>query len=314
MAKQKKTGAKGSRGHGDDRDDLGDVRTPGPGITDAADSGREVAGGAVGGVGGAVGGAAIGAIAGPVGAIIGAVAGAAGGWWAGKEVAASSFDFSEEDDRYYRSAFARMGDPSGSVRSYDEARPLYEFGSIARRNPEYRGRSFEEIEPELRRGWTPELIRRHGDWSTVRGYVNEGYGRRDQDREREGREQRITRAEEELAVGKRQVPAGEVTVRKSVDTEHVSERVPVTREEVTVERRPVEAGDVRAAEIGEDRIIVPVTEEEVIVEKRPVVKEEVVLRTRTVEDTEEVEADLRRERVDVDERGRARRDDRPEAR
>jgi uncharacterized protein (TIGR02271 family) len=114
----------------------------------------------------------------------------------------------------------------------------------------------------------------------------------------------MTRSEEELAIGKRQVQAGEVAVRKTVDTEHVTERVPVRREEVTVERRPVSAADVGSADIGEDRIVVPVTEEEVVVEKRPVVKEEVVLRTRTVEDTEDVEADLRRERIDVDERGR----------
>lgn len=307
MANRKKRSSSGDATRDTGRDVRDTVGTPGPGRTDAADSGREVAGGAVGGVGGAVGGAALGAIAGPVGAIIGAVAGAAGGWWAGKEVAASTFDVTDDDDRYYRSAFERAGDPSGSVRSYDDARPLYAFGSIARRNPDYRGRAFEEVEPELRRGWSPELSRRYGDWSAVRGYVSEGYGA--------DRDTRITRAEEELAIGKRQVQAGEVTVRKTVDTERVTERVPVTREEVTVERRPVEASDRTAPEIGEDRIVVPVTEEEVVVEKRPVVKEEVVLRTRAVEDTEQVEADLRRERVDVDDRSsRARRDDRPERR
>jgi uncharacterized protein (TIGR02271 family) len=175
-------------------------------------------------------------------------------------------------------------------------RPLYQFGQFATRNPSYRGRRFEAIEPELRRGWTQDLERQYGDWSTVRGYVAEGYSR--------GDEAHMTRSEEELAIGKRQVQAGEVAVRKTVDTEHVTERVPVRREEVTVERRPVSAADVGSADIGEDRIVVPVTEEEVVVEKRPVVKEEVVLRTRTVEDTEDVEADLRRERIDVDERGR----------
>ena len=75
---------------------------------------------------------------------------------------------------------------------------------------------------------------------------------------------------------------------------------------MTVERRPVSAADTGSAEIREDRIVVPVTEEEVVVEKRPVVKEEVVLRTRAVEDTEQVEADLQRERVEVDERVRTR--------
>ena len=305
MAKQNDSSKRSRAGRGDDL-----ANAPNPAMTDAADSGREVAGGAVGGVGGAVGGAAIGAIGGPIGAIIGAVAGAAGGWWAGKEVAASSFDLSDEDDRSYRATFARMGDPSGSVRSYEHARPLYHFGSIANRNPDYRGRRFEEVEPELQRSWTPELTQQYGDWSTVRDYVSTGFGRGDEQSD----EARLTRAEEELAIGKRQVQAGEVTVRKTVETEHVSERVPVRREEVTVERRPVEAADAGSVEIGEDRIVVPVTEEEVIVEKRPVVKEEVVLRTHTVEDTEDVEADLRRERVEVDERGRARRDERPEAR
>src|SRR5688572_6903181 len=272
MAKQNDRSKRARADVGDKLDDRDRAGAPNPAMTDAADSGREVAGGAVGGVSGAVGGAAIGAIGGPVGAIIGAVAGAAGGWWAGKEVAASSFDLSEEDDRSYRSTFARMGDPSGSVRSYEHVRPLYHFGTIANHNPEYRGSRLEEIGPGLQRSWPPELTRQYGDWSAVRGYVSEGYGRGDTQRD----ETRVTRAEEELAIGKRQVQAGEVTVRKSVETEHVTERVPVRREEVTVERRPVEAADAESADIGEDRIVVPVTEEEVIVEKRPVVKEEVV--------------------------------------
>jgi stress response protein YsnF len=42
--------------------------------------------------------------------------------------------------------------------------------------------------------------------------------------------------------------------------------------------------------------------EEAIVEKRPVVKEEFVIRKRVVRDTQPVEADLRRERIDVQQR------------
>jgi uncharacterized protein (TIGR02271 family) len=41
-------------------------------------------------------------------------------------------------------------------------------------------------------------------------------------------------------------------------------------------------------------------EEVVVCEKRPVVKEEVVVKKRAVEETEQVEADLRKERIDVD--------------
>jgi uncharacterized protein (TIGR02271 family) len=118
-------------------------------------------------------------------------------------------------------------------------------------------------------------------------------------------EARVTRSEEELAIGKRRVQAGEVTVDKRIETEHVSEPVTVRREEVTVERRPVDEG--RAAggvQIGEDEIRVPVTEEEVVVEKRPVVKEEIVIKKQAVQDTEHVETDLRKERVEVDDNTR----------
>jgi uncharacterized protein (TIGR02271 family) len=100
-----------------------------------------------------------------------------------------------------------------------------------------------------------------------------------------------------------------VLIRKSVETERVRQPVTRRREEVDVERRPVEgmAAGAGQAEISEDEIRVPITEEEVVVEKRPVVKEEVVIRKRAVEETEEDEADLRKERIDVDESGTTRR-------
>jgi uncharacterized protein (TIGR02271 family) len=119
--------------------------------------------------------------------------------------------------------------------------------------------------------------------------------------ERRGRrEARVTRSEEELEIGKRQVRAGEVEVRKTVETERVREPVTRMREEVTVERRPVEGHHAGNVEIGEDEIRVPVVEEEVVVEKRPVVKEEIVVKKRAITEDRTVEADVRRERVDVD--------------
>ena len=119
------------------------------------------------------------------------------------------------------------------------------------------------------------------------------------------REERITLSEEELAVGKRRVQAGEVRLNKTIETEHVSEEVPVMREEVVVERHPVTDG-MRAdnVEIGEDEITIPVTEEEVVAEKRAVVKEEIVARKHEVEENRTVEADLRQERVDIDDQTR----------
>ena len=116
--------------------------------------------------------------------------------------------------------------------------------------------------------------------------------------------ERLTVNEEQLQVGKRQVQAGEVGVRKNVETRHVEQEVPLMREEVTVERRPIDAESARGmtgAQITDDEIRVPVMREEAVVEKRLVPTEEIIIRKRAVRETERVGADLRRERVDVDE-------------
>ena len=132
----------------------------------------------------------------------------------------------------------------------------------------------------------------------------EFYGSRARTLRSEERGTRITRSEEELAIGKRAVEAGEAAIRKTIETERVRESVPVTREEVTIERHPVEAGATGDVELREDEIRVPIMEEEVIVEKRVVPKEEVVVQKHAVEETKEVEAELRKERIDANERGR----------
>jgi uncharacterized protein (TIGR02271 family) len=110
---------------------------------------------------------------------------------------------------------------------------------------------------------------------------------------------RLTRSAEELRIGKRMAQEGEVRISKHVETEHVSQNVPFQSEEVRVERRRVDREGASAADIREDEIRVPVMQEEAVVEKRPVVKEEIVItkQPKTVERT--VEADVRREEVDV---------------
>lgn len=118
----------------------------------------------------------------------------------------------------------------------------------------------------------------------------------------------LTRSEEELAVGKRNVKAGSVDVHKHVETEHVKKKVPVSHEEVTVERRPLQGDAARSAgaraNIGEDEIRVPLMEEEVVVDKRTVPKEELVIRKHSVQEEKTVEADLKKERIDVDRNSR----------
>jgi uncharacterized protein (TIGR02271 family) len=114
------------------------------------------------------------------------------------------------------------------------------------------------------------------------------------------REARLVLAEEQLSINKRQVQSGEVGLRKTVETEHVRETVPVMHEEVRIERHPVSAESARDLQIGEDEIRVPVMREEVVAEKRVVPKEEVVLTKQAVTEERVVEEDLRRERAVVD--------------
>jgi hypothetical protein len=131
---------------------------------------------AIGGVSGALTGAAIGSPAGPIGTVIGGIAGAVGGWWAGRAVAEAAHQFTHEDDSLYRERFETRSDRLAD-RSYDDVRPAYQLGHIASLNPDYNGRTFDEIEPELRYGWGNDVRARHGDWSAVRPYAEEAYSR-----------------------------------------------------------------------------------------------------------------------------------------
>jgi uncharacterized protein (TIGR02271 family) len=115
-------------------------------------------------------------------------------------------------------------------------------------------------------------------------------------------EQRLTLAEEQLSVGKRQTAAGQVELRKTVETERVQEQVQLAHDEVSVERRPVtDPSSVSATPtVHEDEIRIPVMEERLVVQKVLVPREEIIVRKNTVVENQTVSADLRRERLDVD--------------
>lgn len=167
--------------------------------------------------------------------------------------------------------------------------------------PEYRHEPItREMESSVRRSFDRGF---QGEPGEEEFYEHEHYDEGRFFGTRRGGEQRVTRSEEELLVGRRDVEAGEVDIEKHVETEHVTEPVRRRHEEVDIERRPVEGQQARG-EIGEEEIHIPIHEEELVVEKRPVVKEEIVARKHTEEDVEEVEADLRKERVDIEEHGR----------
>jgi uncharacterized protein (TIGR02271 family) len=113
---------------------------------------------------------------------------------------------------------------------------------------------------------------------------------------------RVPITEEELDVTKRERQAGEVRLKKEVVTEHKRVDVPVMKERVRVERVPASE---RTAAPGEaafqkDTISVPIHEEEIEVTKRPVVKEELRVRKERQVEQRAAEAEIRKERVDVE--------------
>lgn len=110
----------------------------------------------------------------------------------------------------------------------------------------------------------------------------------------------VVRHEERLKVGTQERETGRARLRKYVVTDHETVDVPVEREEVTVERTPIRDGHVGTGTIGEEEVEVSLHEERPVVEKETVAVEEVGLNKETVRDTQRVEADVRKEQVDVE--------------
>jgi hypothetical protein len=98
-----------------------------------------------------------------------------GGWWSRSTPDDAARSFGAEQDRTCRTHFENLQRSGGAGSSYDNVRPLYQFGHLAGSNPDYQGRSFAEVENELQRTWTPEHSSRYGDWNQVRDYINTGY-------------------------------------------------------------------------------------------------------------------------------------------
>ncbi len=114
-------------------------------------------------------------------------------------------------------------------------------------------------------------------------------------------------AEEQVKVGKRQVEAGGVRLRKIVRTETVNRPVELRREEIVVERVPAREGGgaARAFEQGGD-IYIPLRREEAVVEKEARVREEVRVRKDSKAEQQNVSAQVRREDVEIEREGEAR--------
>ncbi|HZG96516.1 MAG TPA: DUF2382 domain-containing protein [Mycobacteriales bacterium] len=115
----------------------------------------------------------------------------------------------------------------------------------------------------------------------------------------------VIRSEEELAVATEVHEVGRVRAHKEVDIDQHREVVPRGVEHADVERSTeIADGDSGQVEtLPDGSISVPVFEERIFVEKRLVVRERVIIRKQTTTEEHVVEADLRRERVEIETEG-----------
>ena len=109
------------------------------------------------------------------------------------------------------------------------------------------------------------------------------------------------RHEEELELGTQRYEAGSVRARKRVESEQVEPVEPRSVEYGDFERAPASDGDSGEIETLEDgSISIPLFEERLVVKKELVVRERVILRKRTVTEQNRIEAELRKERIEIE--------------
>jgi len=114
----------------------------------------------------------------------------------------------------------------------------------------------------------------------------------------------ITRSEERLHVGTEREETGRARLRKYVVTENQDVTVPVSHEEVRLEREPITDANVGKAmsgpDLSEEEHEVVLTEERPVVQKETVPVERVRLDKETVTENERVNAEVRKEEVELD--------------
>jgi uncharacterized protein (TIGR02271 family) len=112
----------------------------------------------------------------------------------------------------------------------------------------------------------------------------------------------MIRSEEELRVRIRQ-RARRIRIKRYVVTDYVTTTIPVRREELRLEEAPVDEASLTAppALPGEGREMV-LHQEELVVSTRVVARERVRLRVQTVTERRRISGEVRKERIEVDDR------------
>ena len=110
----------------------------------------------------------------------------------------------------------------------------------------------------------------------------------------------VVRREEELELGTETRDLGRVRARKAVDAETVQQVAERRSEHAALERAGAEEDDSgEVITFPDGSVSIPVFEEQLVITKRLVVRERVILRKHTTTEQHRIEAELRRERVEV---------------
>jgi len=110
--------------------------------------------------------------------------------------------------------------------------------------------------------------------------------------------------QESVKVGKREVDAGTVRIKKIVKTETINQPIELRHEEVTIERQPASGEATTASPAGgqqfeEKEMVIQLKREEPVIEKQTSSAGQVVLRTRSESEQTNIQSQIRREDVDV---------------
>ena len=133
-----------------------------------------VGAGAGAAAGGAAAGAAAGAVGGPVGAAVGAVAGGVAGGLVGKAIAEKVNPTAE--DAYWREEFTKRP-YAGTGATYEDYAPAYRHGWESYDHYGRAGRSFTEVEPELRRDWESRKGKSALAWDRAKEAARDAWAR-----------------------------------------------------------------------------------------------------------------------------------------
>lgn len=112
-------------------------------------------------------GAALRFVGRPLGAILGPIAGTVGGWW--NKASELKGGMPKDVEAQCREHFATVLVVDGM--SYDHAHTGYVLGYMAGCNPDYGGRPFEDVEADLRHGFTDA----DAEYQALREFARYGY-------------------------------------------------------------------------------------------------------------------------------------------